>query len=75
MKIPVKFRRVLRTAPGKPFVLKRSDGKYLAVYGWSVEWEEKKSEACPKFRDTGSDWHVEMLRRNVRDCTLEPYDQ
>lgn len=71
-----------------PHVLKRrSDGKYLEVVGWSVEWGEEKSLLCPRFTTENmgpqrrDDFHKDLYARfrSVKArvegmiCDLIPY--
>ena len=34
---------------GKKYVLRRKDGKYFSVWGWSIEWSDKPDHSCPIF--------------------------
>ena len=56
--------------PGARYVLRRkSDGKFLEVVGWSIEWGDEPSRLCPFFtsvnlsRHRESDFHTNLYRR------------
>ena len=48
---------------------RKADGKYLEIWGWSIEWADKPSAASPKFTANNmgklryDDFHRDLYRR------------
>lgn len=87
MKLPPRYGHRL-PAPKVPSVLQRcSDGKFLEVWGWGIEWADAPSGACPKCTATNlgktrrDDFHKDLYlrfsRRTAKQvgmlCRLVPF--
>lgn len=72
------WRNPKRMTPNEKFVLQRvSDGLYLEVQGWGVEWGKEISASCPVFTQKNlgglrtDDFHRSLIVRFLRLPSLE----
>jgi hypothetical protein len=59
-----------KLTPETRYVLRRkSDGKFLEIWGWGIEWADKPSHGCPFFTSINlgpqrsDDFHLSLYRR------------